>query len=264
MFKSIRSATRRLRSNNVRANSIDNKNPRHNRNTSINPSDITPTLLGLPGELRNIIYELVASQTNLILPVFRPRKIKTPPGLLLACKTTATEYSQILLQHASITARVYEYNFSSIQSVLTRLDEDSLDCLLGNVHLKIEIFLVASPTQRQTDSLKEWLRFRDTPSSTLYYIEFAYDFRFLPNFRPPRPLIRYRNGHHMRLDLLRAHIRMFNMLAAGERNGGDDDQQTPQTGEIFSIVNDAARMDGVYHELATANAPDLHRRIGHA
>lgn len=93
----------------------------------------------LPAELRNDIYELAAHDSTLHLfnPSTAKSKLKPIPALLLASRQTRIEYLPILLSTASIKATVTDFNFKTLQSVLSSLYSTEQKALRSNNHLTI-------------------------------------------------------------------------------------------------------------------------------
>lgn len=174
-----------------------------------------PSLLGLPPEIRNQIYEHVAASTTLIIAPLRPRKPPAPSGLLLACRQTQREYRSLLLSTAEIIVQITGYSFDNLIRVLEKLRKEDVASLSNNSQLRVTFFLSHVPTREDRQNLRSWSDYRATAHrpdriggrEAVRALMFQYDVRFGNHMRPPRPPSRYENGYHMKLDLLYAHAR---------------------------------------------------------
>ena len=189
------------------------------------------SFLGLPAEIRNQIYQELAAESLLILRPFKPKKPNALNGLLLACKQTRQEFKQLLFATAQIQIFVSEYKFSNVVRVLETLHEDDLEMLKLNPNLWIIFHLAHVPSRDDRKNLQGWIDYRGSKFCLPYFgsaqaqiaareLLFEYDVRFTNQIRPPRPSIRYSNGHDMKVDLLRSHLRMYQFL---ERENADEE-----------------------------------------
>ena len=181
------------------------------------------SLLGLPPEIRNEIYEHLALDTTLTLAPSKNRKRPVPVGLILACWQTHHEYRSLLLSLAAIHIQVHDYDFNNLMRVLDKQREIDQVALKDNPQLWINLHLAHVPSRDDRTGLANWCTYRtDSTFRWTYYgrklrppideLIFQYDVRFLNHMRPPRPSNRYTNGYQMKLDLLRSHLRMFRNL----------------------------------------------------
>ncbi|KAK5169143.1 uncharacterized protein LTR77_006452 [Saxophila tyrrhenica] len=188
------------------------------------------SFLSLPPELRNQIYHELATDSSLTLSPFKAKKPANINGLLLACHQTRSEYKKVLLANAHISFNCQEYKFANLVRVLENLSPSDLDTLKLNPNLWIIFFLSHVPTRDDRKNLRGWIDYRSSDFNVPYYgsaqaqlaareLVFEYDLRFLAQFRPPKSTIRYANGHDMKLDLLRSHLRMYQFL---EREAGEE------------------------------------------
>ena len=179
------------------------------------------SLLGLPPEIRNVIYEYLSIDTILMLPCTKHRKPPPPIGLLLACKQLREEYRTLLWTQATVSIHVTDYNFSNMVRVFEKMSESDISTLKMNNNLWIELYLSHVPSRDDRKALRSWCDYR-AGSGRPYFDKdghrlsrdfmFQYSARFLPQIRPPRPISRYTNGYQMKLDLLRTHVRMATRL----------------------------------------------------
>lgn len=181
------------------------------------------SLLGLPPEIRNQIYEELALDTTLQLWPVKERKSPPPVGLLLSCRQIHQEYRPVLLSNAQVLITVAEYNFSNLVRVLEKLRERDIECLKLNCQVWVLLLVGHVPTRDDHKNLRGWCDYRGSKSEAPYFgpgraaandLVFEYDVRFLNQLRPPRPITRYANGYQMKLDLLRSHLRMYTRLQA--------------------------------------------------
>ncbi|KAK4508655.1 hypothetical protein PRZ48_002394 [Zasmidium cellare] len=118
----------------------------------------------LPAELRNHIYELAASQTDLCLLDLKHRKgvagrkhSTTPspsiPGLLLSSRQVRMESLAILLRSAKINVKVSDFDFAQLCKAIRGLDDAGQEAILLNRDLKITLRMKKSriPWEYQLD-----------------------------------------------------------------------------------------------------------------
>lgn len=180
------------------------------------------SFLGLPAEVRNDIYEHLASQTTLIIGT--PHR-KPPPviGILLACKQTWREYRTLLLTNATIAVHVVDYNFSNLIRAFELMRQENISILRDNKNFWIELYLSHVPSREHRKALQAWCIYRADKAIGPYFKSgarvpdefiFQYSARFGNHMRPPRPISRYTDGFEMKADLLRTHVRMATRLQA--------------------------------------------------
>jgi len=185
-------------------------------------SDSVPSeasLLSLPPEIRNQIYEYVAEQTTLTLPPAKPRRLPLPSGLLLACQQTHYEYRPLLLSTATFVVQVLGYDFSRLIRLLKSSSEKNVGSLSMNSRLYISFLLSHVPSREERIALRSWCQYtadrldcRDGPNGESKTLRFHYSACFPNSMRPPRPVSRYQSRNEMEADLLRAHVRSLTAL----------------------------------------------------
>lgn len=222
-------------------------------------ANATPSFLGLPAELRNDIYHILASSTTLVLTAASPKKRPLPPGLLIANRQTWKEYRAILLTHARLVISVTNYNFSNIVRTFEKLTPEDLAFMKLNPQLSIRLWLSHVPSRDDRRALRAWCDYRGDENLKSYFgsgqripndIVFNYDVMFLHHMRPPRPMIRYANGYEMRADLLGSHLRMTARLRTPE------EQALPDP-EMARLRMDFERHVKILQELAEGRVEDV-------
>ena len=157
------------------------------------------SFLGLPPEIRNLVYEELALDTNLSLTPPKSRKNGIQPvGLLLSCHQIYQEYRPVLLSMATIQIYINDYNFGNVIRVLERLNQRDLALLLSN-RLYIVLRLAHVPSRDDRQCLRAWHNYRMSDSKPYFKkgttdahkLVFKYDIYFHPYMRPPRPASRY-------------------------------------------------------------------------
>lgn len=125
------------------------------------------TFFDLPPEIRNVIYEDVASGTRVFIPSTAAKKkekeSKTPPAttpsLLLVSKQVRIEYLPLLLECATISFAVRDFDFRNLMRVSSSLFSTELKALRKNP--RITIRLLAQKPHRQTlAALRRWAQRR--------------------------------------------------------------------------------------------------------
>jgi hypothetical protein len=209
------------------------------------------SLLGLPAEIRNQIYEELAFSTTLNIWPSKERKPPPPVGLLLTCKQIQQEYRAVLLSSAQISITIAEYNFSNLVRVLEKLRPRDIECLKQNGQVWILLLVGHVPTRDDHKNLRGWVDYRGSKSTCPYFgpgraaakdLIFEYDVKFLNQIRPPRPISRYANGYQMKLDLLRSHLRMYNRL----QSANPDD---PPNEELDRLRDNVSQCIELFEEL---------------
>ena len=134
----------------------------------------------------------------------------------------------MLLSNAVIEFSVTEYNFSNLIRALEKMKAEDIASLKLNNQLWILLHISHVPSRDDRKALRAWCDYRGGLDLGPYFgtgqsrdkaneLYFQYDVRFLSQMRPPRPPSRYANGHQMKLDLLRTHLRMTMWLQSREK-----------------------------------------------
>ena len=231
------------------------------RNTSCAAEISTQaSLLGLPPEIRNEIYEYLSLETILVLPCTKPRKPSPPIGLLLACKQLWKEYRTLLLTQAAISIHVTDYNFSNMVRVFENMSQDDISILKTNTNLCIELYISHVPSREDRKALQSWCCYRASKIPNSYFnksgnglpqdLVFQYKAKYLPQIRPPRPVSRYTNGYQMKSDLLRTHVRMAGRLQSLQSL--EDDTPNEELTRVRVDLEDCVR---VLDEAAAGSQP---------
>ena len=210
------------------------------------------SFLGLPPEIRNVIYEHVAFDTVLSISCTKRRKPPPIVGLLLACRQTWQEYRALMLSQAIILVSVTDYNFSNVIRVFEHMCEADLDLLRANEQLWLLLYIGHTPGQEERGRLRGWCDYRNANDQKPYFgrqrmpkdLLFRYTVRFLNNMRPPRPMSRYLNGYQMKVDLIRTHLRMVTKMLTAERDNPTEELKRMQEDlEIFvPVLEELQRM----------------------
>ncbi|KAK3071702.1 hypothetical protein LTR53_008168 [Teratosphaeriaceae sp. CCFEE 6253] len=193
------------------------------------------SLLGLPPEIRNQIYEYLAVSTTLTVPPVKSRKSPRPVGLLLACRQTYREYP-------SIVVLISGFDFTNVIRVLQAMPAKDTAALQTNPRLCMSLFLTHVASAEERRYLLKWLNYRAELASE-EAIDFDYDVQFNVRLRPPRPAARYVNGYHMKQDLLVTLVRRFVRMrpAVAELVGS--------TAELDRMMLDLERCAAVLEEI---------------
>lgn len=127
----------------------------------------------LPAEIRNVIYEDIARQTSITVPLTTKKngkKAEPIPSLLLGSRQTRQEYLPVLLEFASARVVIKEFDFRNLIRLLGSLYPGELKRLRENKHLTIQ--LVGEKCNRDTIvSLRRWL---DNRSNGLDRLPWSY------------------------------------------------------------------------------------------
>ncbi|KAK0858291.1 ferrochelatase hem15 [Friedmanniomyces endolithicus] len=180
------------------------------------------SLLGLPPELRNAIYECLARDTTLTLAL-KPRRSKRPHpicGLLLASKQIYGEFRPLLVASARISIPIADFDFGTVIRAVEAISQDDLRALAANRRFYLTLFMAHAPKQTDLEGLAAWLGYRaeaeqdkDAPPTDqvpLHTLRFRYDAKI----DPARSMVSRRN---MRVALLTALIRKIAALG-GHKN----------------------------------------------
>ena len=121
----------------------------------------TLTFFDLPAEIRNAIYEDVAEETRILVPLPSKKQPKLPPptpSLLLVSKQTTQEYLPLLLEHATIAFQVRDLDFHHLTRILGSLYSRELKSLRCNSNLTIRLRLdKVDPSAKSLAALRRWL-----------------------------------------------------------------------------------------------------------
>lgn len=132
------------------------------------------TFFDLPPEIRNVIYEDIASTTKLCVSCALPKKKETRnsstnttvPALLLVSQQARLEYLPLLLECATITFAIRDFDFRNLTRVAHSLYSSELKALRKNAHLTIRL-LATKPTKDSLTSLRRWAQQRTEDMYTL-------------------------------------------------------------------------------------------------
>lgn len=133
--------------------------------TTTTPTDRKVSFFDLPAEIRNVIYEDIASQTRIFIPTPSKKSSKLPPppmpSLLLVSRQTRREYLPLLLSIAPIQTMVKDFDFTHLTRITSSLYSTELKALRMNptfiIRLRIE------RCSRDTiANLRRWLTLRAT------------------------------------------------------------------------------------------------------
>lgn len=118
-----------------------------------------PTFFDLPAEIRNAIYELLATSTTLSLPFQGKERSKLPPqvsGLLVASRQCRKEYLPLLLSTAPVSVEVRDFEFTNVMRVVSGLYSTELKALRENPQLIIRL-RTQNCTRENLLALRRWL-----------------------------------------------------------------------------------------------------------
>lgn len=148
------------------------------------------TFFDLPPEIRNVIYEDVASSTSLQVSCVLPRRKgkeprqppPTTPHLLLVSKQARLEYLPLLLERAAIVFAVRDFDFRNLMRVSNSLYSSELKALRKNPRLTVRL-LATKPTKDTLAALRRWAQRR---TEDMYTLPLAYALQW-PSQRPLVP-----------------------------------------------------------------------------
>ena len=147
------------------------------KNSTVNDISATPeedylrlgrgrlTFFDLPAEIRNVIYQDVASETKIYVPVRAARRdpSKAPPlptpSLLLVSRQTRNEYLPLLLEYSTLSFAIRDFGFQSIIRVSASLYSSELKALRKNPDLTVRLLATKTSDKGITD-LRRWLQNR--------------------------------------------------------------------------------------------------------
>ncbi|KAI6787650.1 hypothetical protein KC332_g10357 [Hortaea werneckii] len=116
------------------------------------------TFFDLPPELRNAIYEILATNTILTLTGDKKRSKDRPPivGLLAASKQCRKEYLPVLFSTTPVVAEIKDFDFSNLMRVVLGLYSQELKALRENPHITIQLH-THNCTRENLNNLRRWL-----------------------------------------------------------------------------------------------------------
>lgn len=118
------------------------------------------TFFDLPAEIRNDIYEHVACDTRIFLPLpDRKSNKSTPlpiPSLLIASRQLRNEFLPLLLECAHIAVVIRNFDFRNLMRISSSLYSTELKALRNNERLTIRL-LVEKCNRESIASLRRWL-----------------------------------------------------------------------------------------------------------
>ncbi|KAK4899768.1 ferrochelatase hem15 [Elasticomyces elasticus] len=201
------------------------------------------SFLGLPPEIRNQIYEHLATTTRLTLPPIKLKKKPQPVGLLLACRQTHQEYRELLLSTANIVAHIDAFEFGNLMRVLKALQPKDVSALKTNQRLRVSLFLSHVPSREERRAMLAWFVYRGGTRNEMT-IRFGYDVQFNTRLRPPGPPSRCLNGHYMSQDLLVTFVgRYVSLRPAVKELVGDTrelDRMLKDLQSLITVMNNPA------------------------
>ncbi|KXL45521.1 hypothetical protein M433DRAFT_134587 [Acidomyces richmondensis BFW] len=120
------------------------------------------TFFDLPAELRNEIYDLVASTTILTLPPSsntsnrKDRSLVPVPGLLLTSRQTRREYLPLLYSTAPVAVEIRDFNFNPLLNAVANLYATELKALRLNPNLVLQL-RTQNCTKDNLAGLRRWV-----------------------------------------------------------------------------------------------------------
>ena len=117
-----------------------------------------PSFFDLPAEIRNVIYELLAEDTVITIPVRKDKQKPPPPvsNLLLASRQCRKEYLPLLYSTAPVVIDIKDFDFSSLMRVVSGLYRTELKALRENSNLIIRL-RTQNCTREDSNALRRWL-----------------------------------------------------------------------------------------------------------
>lgn len=155
-------------------------------------------LFDLPAEIRNVIYELCAKTTSLVVS---DSKKTTGPGLLLVSCQVRKEYTPVLLASAPITVNVSNFDFRPTSRLIRSLYSTELKALRANSRLAINLHLTKLPTKDDIAHLRRWATRRSEHMDRLAW-----------TYRVDRPKSATRSLAQQRAELMGAIIKAVEVL----------------------------------------------------
>lgn len=131
------------------------------------------TFFDLPAEIRNVIYEDIARDTVITVPLTTNKNGKkaTPvgmvlgigpiPSLLVVSRQTRGEYLPLLLELATVKVTIKEFDFRNLIRMLGSLYITNLKALRKNERLRLQL-LAEKCNKDSIVSLRRWLDSRAT------------------------------------------------------------------------------------------------------
>ncbi|KAH9834359.1 Catalyzes the ferrous insertion into protoporphyrin IX [Teratosphaeria destructans] len=117
------------------------------------------TFFDLPAELRNVVYELVASDTVMTLPRSRKESSKFPvpvPGLLLTSRQCRMEYRTLFFSTVPVNVEVKDFDFRNLIRIVGSLYGTELRALRENRNLTIRL-RTQNCAKEHVNLLRKWL-----------------------------------------------------------------------------------------------------------
>ena len=173
MFKNLRRNSKQLLESRRKSVAVI---PSETEPPATKPKPGTLTFFNLPAELRNAIYEHIAEETYILVPLPPSGKKTTyklprpTPSLLLVSKQTRQEYLPLLLEYATITFQVKDFDFRNLMRITSSLYSTELKALRHNTHLTLRLHLDKMRPEA-LQALRRWLvnRSEHLDRLTFYY-----------------------------------------------------------------------------------------------
>ena len=122
-------------------------------------SERSLTFFDLPAEIRNVIYEDVARNMRIFVPLSMKKSGKMPlaiPSLLLVSRQTRHEYLPLLLEFAAIAIVVKDFDFKNLMRITSSLYRTELKALRNNARLTLQL-LIERCSKESIAALRRWL-----------------------------------------------------------------------------------------------------------
>lgn len=155
-------------------------------------------LFDLPAEIRNVIYELCASTTSLVVSDL---KKTTCPTLLLTSHQVRREYAPVLLASAPIAVNVSNFDFRPTSRLIGSLFSTELKALRANSRLTINLHITKLPNKDDIAHLRRWATRRSEHMDRLAW-----------TYKINRPKSMTRSLAQQRAELLGAIIKAIEVL----------------------------------------------------
>lgn len=119
------------------------------------------TFFDLPAEIRNAIYEDVARQAHIRIPLpSKKNSDKQPyqptPSMILVSKRTRQEYTPLMLELATISIVVKDFDFHNLRRIISSLYRTELKAIRLNTHLTIHL-RAEKCNKDSLSNLRRWL-----------------------------------------------------------------------------------------------------------
>lgn len=126
-------------------------------------SQRTLTFFDLPAEIRNVIYEHIARNTSVFVPVVSKKSAKLPPppipSLLLTSTGTRREFRPLLLEISPVTIIIKDYDFINLTRIISSLYNSERLALRLNPQITIRL-QIEKVNKESIDHLRRWLTSR--------------------------------------------------------------------------------------------------------